>query len=219
MPGHQRLVRTISTSLCAQLAADRTTDVAHLPAADVLAYTQRLFMTAMQADSVHLLAILTAATERGMQPAEVGRQLGQDAMIETVKNCAAARPLALRLAQTEQGQQAMAAQMPKLNPAEEKVLQPITAALCAELTARNAQKPFASLTPAGRQQVFMAALHKAFKPHTAVLLRYYGSARLDAQLRSGELDGKIGSLMPQHGQCGQYLLLIGNDRLAAPAKP
>ena len=214
LPGHAHLVRTISASLCEQLAHDRTTDVARLSSADAMAYAQRLFTTAMQSDSVRLLAMMTTANERGTAPAQVAQLLGHDAMQLLTQNCPAARPLVVRLAQTEQGQRAMAAQVPRLPPAEQKVLLPITAALCTELSAHQSAAAFARLSPAGRRQVFMTALHKAFKPQTAALLRYYGPAKLDAQLRSGELDGKIGTLMPTRAGCGQYLLLIGVDRMA-----
>lgn len=218
LAGHARLVRTISNSLCAQLTAPGAPDVSRMSSPAVMAYGQQLFIKAMQSDSASVIAMMTSAAERGMQPAQVGQQLGRDAMLDLTKSCPAARPLAVRLAQTEQAQQAMAAQMPALSPAERKVLQPIAAALCTDLNARNAKAPFAKLTPEGRQQVFMGALQKAFKPQTAALLRYYGSAKLDAQMRSGELDGKIGSLMPSQGSCGQYLVLIGADRLDGKIK-
>ena len=218
LAGHARLVRTISSSICAQLAEPGAPDVSRMSSPAVMAYGQELFIKAMQSDSASVIAMMTSAAERGMPPAQVGQQLGRDAMLNLTKSCPAARPLAVRLVQTEQGQQAMAAQMPALSPAERKVLQPIAAALCTDLNGRDAKAPFAKLTPEGRHQVFMAALHKAFKPQTAALLHYYGAAKLDAQLRSGELDGKIGSLMPSQGTCGQYLVLIGADRLNGKIK-
>lgn len=219
LPGHAQLVRAISASLCTQLANDHTTNVAKMSSPDAMAYVQGLFVKAMQADSVHLLAMMSAAAERGIQPMQVGQALGRDAMLEITKNCPASRPLAVRLSQTEQGQQAMAANMPKLAAAEQKALLPVTVALCAELDASNAKTPFAQLTPAGRQRVFIAAMQKAFKLHTAALNRFYGPAKLDELLRSGEFDGKVASLMAQQGKCSQYLVLIGSDRLAEEKKP
>lgn len=112
----------------------------------------------------------------------------------------------------------MAAQMPKLEPAEKKVLEPITVALCTELNAQNKQGSFSKLSPTAREKLFMSAVQKAYKNHTAALTRYYGAAKLDAKLRSGELDGKVSSLMPSQTGCGQYLLLVGADRLAEKNK-
>lgn len=173
----------------------------------------------MQRDSVRLKAMMQDAADQGRQPDQVGQVLGRDAMIELAKNCPAAVPLALGLVQTEQGQRAMASQAPKLPPGELKVLQPLAAAMCAELDASNAKKPFRSLTPTGRQQVFMTTLQKVFRLHTVALQRYYGNTQLNKQLSTGELDGKIGAVMSLQHNCGQYLLLIGADQQARPRKP
>lgn len=101
LAGHAQLVRIISTSICKQLTTNHTTDLAKLSSAEVMTYAQGLFINAMQADSVRLIAMMTVASERGLAPTEVGRWLGHDAMINLAISCSAARPLALRLGQTE----------------------------------------------------------------------------------------------------------------------
>ena len=220
LPGHARLVRALSATLCTELSSPQAPDLNKLPSAGVMQYAQGLFVTAMQRDSAQVLALLEKAAAQGIQPAEAARQLGHDAMVAVAKNCPAARPLALRLAQTEPGQQALAAQKAKLPPAEQKALQPVANALCATLNASNARAPFAKLTAAGRKQVLMRSIQKAFKPNTAALTRFYGPARLDALLRSGEFDGRVASLMLGQNMCTEYILLVGSDRLAEQdAKP
>jgi hypothetical protein len=54
----------------------------------------------------------------------------------------------------------------------------------------------------------MQALHSEFKAHTDAMVRYYGPARIDAELRSGRLDQKIMGLMSQLPDCGRYLVLL-----------
>lgn len=214
LPGHARLVRSLSAALCADLSSSQAPDLSQMPSAGVMQYAQSLFTTAMRRDSTHVLALFKAAATRGMQPTDVARLLGRDAMMSAARTCPAARPLAIRLAQTEQGQQAIAAQQPKLPAAEQKVLQPIANDLCAVLNASNTRAPFARLTPAGRKQAFMGAVQQVFKPHTAALNRFYGPVKYAALLRNGQLDGRIASLMVSQGKCSEYLLLIGSDRLA-----
>ncbi|WP_305018423.1 hypothetical protein [Hymenobacter cheonanensis] len=214
--GHLRLVHTLSQALCTRLTNDHTTKFAALTSAQAMQLTQQLFTEAMQQDSVAVLALMEKGARQNLTPQQVGQLLGKDVVISLGQSCPASLPLITRLVQTEQGQQALAAQQTAaMSAAEKKVLQPLAAALCTQLALGDAKVPFASLSPGQRQQTVMAALQKAFKQNTPQLLKYYGEAQLDKKLRSGELDTKIGMLAPSQGSCAQYIMLI---KAAKPTK-
>lgn len=220
LPGHRQLVRSLSAALCTELSSSQAPNLAAMPSADVLPYAQGLFTKVMRRDSARVVALFEAAAARGIQPTAAAQLVGRDAMLSVAKTCPAARPLALRLSQTEQGQRAIAAQQPKLPLAERNALLPVAHDLCAALSASNARTPLSSLTAAGRKQVVVRAIQKAFKPHTAALNRFYGPAKLDALLRNGEFDGRVASLMISQHLCTEYLILVGSDRLNEPgARP
>lgn len=214
LPGHAQRVRSLSATLCAALSSPQAPDLSKMSTAGVVQYAQGLFENAMRRDSTRVSALFEAAAARGIQPADAARLLGHDAMANVARTCPAARPLAIRLAQTEPGQQAIAAQQPKLPLAEQNALQPVANDLCTALNAASAHAPFAQLTPAGRKQMFMSAVQKVFTTRTAALKRFYGPAKYAALLRNGQLDSRIASLMVSQGKCSVYLLLIGSDRLA-----
>lgn len=214
--GHAHLVRKLSQALCTKLTNDHTTKFTALTSAQAMQLTQNLFTEALQHDSVAVLAMMQKGAQQNLSPQQIGQLLGKDVVISLGQNCLASLPLITQLMQTEQGQQTLAAQQAlAMSAAEKKVLQPLAAALCAQLALGDAKVPFASLSAGQRQQAVMAALQKAFKQNTPQLLRYYGEAQLDKKLRSGELDTKIGMLAPSQGACAQYIMLI---RAAKPAK-
>lgn len=219
LPGHARLVRTISATLCAELSSPQAPDLDQLSPPAALQYAQKLFASALRRDSVQLHAMMKHAAPQGQSPTDVARLLGRDALLAAATTCPAAQTLAARLVQAGPVRQALAVRQPPLPPAEEQALLPVASALCHELQARNARAPFGKLTPAERQRVYMEAVQKSFRPQTAALNRFYGPAKLDALLRSGEFDGRVARLMASRGLCTEYLVLIGTDRPAPRRKP
>jgi len=214
--GHAHLVRKLSQALCTKLSADHTTSFAALTSAQAMQLTQQLFTEAMQHDSVAVMAMMEKGVQQNLPPQQVGQLLGKDVVISLGQNCPASLPLITRLVQTEQGQQTLAAQQAAaMSATEKKVLQPVAAALCSQLSLSTTKVPFAKLSSAQQQRVFGAAMQQAFKQNTPQLRKYYGDAQLDKKLRSGEIDNKVGLLTASQGDCAQYMLLL---KTAKPAQ-
>ncbi|MGI4740924.1 MAG: hypothetical protein ACRYG7_37630 [Janthinobacterium lividum] len=146
--GHARLVRKLSQELCTTLTNDHTTAFASLSTDQAMQLTQQLFTTAMQRDSVALLAMMEKAVQQNLAPQQVGQLLGRDVVVSLSKTCPASLPLLARLSQTEQAQQAMGAARPNVSETEKKILQPMATHLCTQLGAANAKAALANQTPA-----------------------------------------------------------------------
>jgi hypothetical protein len=210
LPGHAATVRRLSRAFCQQLTArSRQTALAALSPEAAQSLVLREYSTVLQADTAAvglLLAESQHASEDQSDATEA--RLSQQVLRVSYESCPASRLLAASLSQTAGARQYASAHALAVAPAERRVLLPVAVAMCGRLAATNARTPLAKLSLQQRRQRFMQALHSEFKAHTDAMVRYYGPARIDAELRSGRLDQKIMGLMSQLPDCGRYLVLL-----------
>lgn len=210
LPGHAAAVRRLSRAFCQQLTArSRQTALAALSPEAAQALVLREYSTVLEADTAAVRLLVAESqhlTEDQMEAAEI--RLSQQVLRANYESCPASRLLAASLSQTAGARRYASAHAPALAPAERRALLPVAAAMCSRLSAANARMPLARLSLQKRRQQFMQILHGEFKAHTNEMVRYYGPARIDAELRSGRLDQKIMSLMGQLPDCARYLVLL-----------
>lgn len=207
--GHAHLVRTLSQELCTKLANDHTTNFANLTTDQAMQLTQQLFTEVMQRDSVAVLAMMAKGAQQNIQPQQVGQLLGRDVVVSLSKTCPASLPLIARLSQTEQAQQAIAAQQPTISEAEKKALQPLATHLCGQLALADAKTPLAKQTLAQRNTLFTDLIKKEFTAGRPQLLRYYSAAQLADKVRMEEIGRKVAFLMLTQKNCASYIMLMG----------
>lgn len=210
LPGHAAAVRRLGRAFCQQLTAQsRQAALASLSPAAAQTLVLREYSTVLQADTAAVRLLLA---ESQHLPEDQGEALqtrfSQQVLRANYESCPAARLLAASLSQTAGARQYASAHAPALAPAERRVLLPVAVAMCGRLATTNARTPLAKLALGQRRQRFMQVLHSEFKAHTDAMVRYYGPARIDAELRSGRLDQKIISLMGQLPDCARYLVLL-----------
>jgi len=198
--------------MCTQLANDHVTAIDKLGKPETLKFTEQLFTTALQADSVALLSMMAAGAKQNQSAQMMGQQLGRDAMVQLSKNCPAALPLILKLGQTDQAKQAAMASLPAASAAEKKVLQPLANNLCARLSAADAKAPLLKRTAAERENLLVTAIQQEIKASRPGLLRYYSAAQLADKPALEEIIKKVCGLMVAQDTCASYLTLMGVDK-------
>lgn len=211
--GHGLMVRKLSQAMCAAVTKDPSLAFDKMSPADAMQFTQRLFVQAMQRDSVAFIAMIKAATKQGQTSQQVGQEIGKDVMVNLARNCPAAMPLVMRLAQSEQAQQAANAKMPTATEVEKKTLQPMANHLCAQLDAANAKQEFDKMDKAQRWALSNKLLQQEFATNRTKLLAYYSKAQLDDKQQREEIGKKIAGLMMAQGSCAKYLVIIGVDAI------
>jgi hypothetical protein len=212
--GHAQLVRKLEQALCTKLSNDRTTKFADLTTDQAMQLTQQLFTEVMQHDSVAVLAMMEKGAQQNLQPQQIGQLLGRDVVVSLSKTCPASLPLIARLSQTEQAQQAVAAQQPAISEPEKKALQPLATHLCAQLALADAKTPLTKQTPTQRNALFTNLIQKEFITGRPQLLRYYSAAQLADQTRMEEIGQKIAFLMLAQKNCAPYIMLMGADNVS-----
>ena len=212
--GHSRMVRKIHDAICTSITNDRAAAFDQMTPPDAIQYMQQLFVKAVQRDSVAFLALINSASKKGMSSQSVGMQLGKDVVVMMSRTCPAALPLITRLSQSEQAKQAAGTAMPVVTEVEKKVLQPITAKICTQLTAADAKQALSKRTPSQRNELFTTIMVKEFQAGRAQLLRYYSAAQLNDEQQRQEIGKKIGVLMLEEKGCGGYIVLIGADEIS-----
>lgn len=210
LPGHAAAVRRLGRAFCQQLTAQsHQMALAALSPEAAQALVLREYTTVLQADTAAVRLLLAESQDLPEDQGDaVEIRLSQQVLRANYESCPASRLLAASLSQTAGARQYARAHAPTLAPAERRVLLPVAVAMCGRLATTNARTPLARLSLKQRRQQFMQVLHSEFKTHTAAMVRYYGPARIDAELRSGRLDQKIMSLMSQLPDCARYLVLL-----------
>jgi len=211
--GHSRMVRKLSQAMCGGVTNNRSTAFEKMSPAEAMQYTQKLFVQAMQSDSVAFLNMLNEAAKRGQSTQQVAQDLGKDVMVNMARNCPAAMPLIMRLSQTEEAQKAANVKLPSVTEVEKKTLQPMANHLCAQLDAANAKQPFDKMPVADRGALFNKLIVQEFAGSRTKLLTYYSKAQLDDNQQREEIGKKIASLMMAQGACATYLVVIGMDAI------
>ncbi|QKG54150.1 hypothetical protein [Hymenobacter sp. BRD67] len=208
--GHAATVRRLSRAFCQQVTArGHQTALAALSPEAAQALVLREYSTVLQADTAAVRLLVAESQRLSEDQNDVAEtRLSRQVLIANYESCPAGRLLAASLSQTTGARQYASAHAPALAPAERRVLLPLAVAMCSRLTAANARAPLAQLSLRQRRQRFMQVLHNEFKAHTDAMVRYYGPARIDTELRSGRLDQKIMSLMGQLPDCARYLVLL-----------
>ncbi len=215
--GHAHLVRYVSTTLCNRLTNDHSTDFDKLTPPAAMALITKLFTEALQSDSVALLAIIAKAQKLGIEPTQLGQQLGKDAIIQLSQDCPAALPLIVRLGQTEQVQQLASTRATTIGELERKAIEPLATTICTLLAAANAKTPFLKLEPAQRRKLFEQLFEQEFARNRPQLLRYYSAVQLTDEQSRRAIGEKMSYLMMQHPDCAQHLMIIGADELRQQA--
>lgn len=193
----QRLIEQASADICQQLEQENQKNpLARLSKAEAEQLFGRLFLQAATSNA-ELAALLTSIGERGAR--EEGEQLGRRVGLLLMRDCPLGQQLFMRLGGEQLNQQL------GLRPEETRLLQPIAAAMCRDLSPRITEMQ--QLTPTQRMALVTEALGSKMQPHARQLNKFYGAN----VLREGEiqkLGSKIFALMAP--QCPEVLILFAD---------
>lgn len=196
LPGHARLVRSLSTAMCEQLATQyRALDLSQLVPDSAQQLLVRLSYQALMTYPDEVERMVAASPT----PDATGAGLVQAAHQQLAMQCPAARPLLARI-----GMQ-YAAQPTVVTSAERPLLSTVARSICQRLDAADAHQPFAKLTPGERVLAVNRATDAAMLAHRQQLTAFYQTdLSADPALRL-----KIGQLVLE--QCPTYLLQVSRD--------
>jgi hypothetical protein len=210
----------MSVGMCDRLAKEsQKTDLTKLTAAESEALLKRLLLGAMGDNFLAFSALLEHSGTTS--PADLGRAIGEQAVVEMVQRCPSAGPLLAKAGSAHMGAQI------EITAAERPTLLAITQAACKRLDGENAKQPFSKLTSAQRSDLIKQTLSGTFLSNADELTAQYGEGIMGDKTRGEEIGKKIAMLMLE--VCPTYIMQVGQDELArkrlptakptAPAKP
>ncbi|SDY16518.1 hypothetical protein [Hymenobacter psychrophilus] len=193
----RRLIQQASADICQQLKLENQKNpLARLSQTEAEQLFGRLFLQAATRNA-ELAALLTSIGERRAR-AE-GEQLGRRVGLLLMQECPMGQQLFMRLGGEQLNQQL------GLRPEETKLLQPLAAAMCRDLSPRVTEMQ--QLAPAQRMALVTQALGSTMKPRAKQLNKFYGtSVFLDGEIE--KLGSKIFALMAP--QCPEVLILFAD---------
>jgi hypothetical protein len=144
-------------------------------------------------------------------PTDLGRAIGEQAVVEMVQRCPTAGPLLAKI-----GNNRMKAQV-EITAAERPTLLAIAQDACKRLDAENAKKPFEKLTSAQRSDLIKQTLMGSFLSSSQELTAQYGDNVMEDKVQGEEIGKKIAMLMLE--SCPTYIMQVGQDELARRRLP
>jgi len=205
VPGQARFTHRMSAGMCDRLAQEgQKTDLSKLTGPESEALLKRVLLGAM-GDSFTEFSVLMEKAPGGTA-GDLGRAIGEQAVIEMVQRCPSAAPLVAKVGSMRTGTAIEVA------PAERPTLLAIAQAACKQLDAENAKQPFDKLTPAQRGAVLQRVLGGAFLSSSNELTAQYGEGVMEDRAKGEEIGKKIALLMLE--ACPTYILQAGQDELA-----
>ena len=206
--GQAHFVRHLSTSMCQHMATEmQGKEAGKLSADECQALFGKLVLSSMADNLSEFQTVLKQA--KSVDADALGQQMGEQAVIQLMQACPAARPVIIRMGMLSSGL------TEGVEPAERSVLLPIVQSICQRLDEENAKQPLEKRTPAQRSELMETEMQGALLAKSSDLTGYYGDEALEDSKLSEQIGQKIGILMAE--QCPSYLLMAAQDA-EAPAE-
>ena len=203
--GQARFTHRMSAGMCDRLAQEsQKADLSKLTGAESEALLKRLLLGAMGDNFTEFSALMEKAGTN--QTADLGRAIGEQAVLEMVQRCPSAGPLVAKVGSLHTGTSI------EITPAERPTLLAIAQATCKQLDAENAKQPFDKLTPAQRNARLQQVLGGTFLSNSEELTAQYGDGVMTDKPQAEEIGKKIAILMLE--TYPTYILQAGQDELA-----
>lgn len=202
--GQARFTHRLSAGMCDRLAQEsQKTDLSKLTGPESEALLKRVLLGAMGDNFTEFSGLMEKAPGSA---ANLGRAIGEQAVLEMVQRCPSAGPLVARVGGLHSGASL------EITPAERPTLLAIAQAACRQLDAENAKQSFDKRTPAQRSDLLKQVLGSAFLKSSAELTAQYGDEVMADKAQGEEIGKKIALLMLE--ACPSYILQAGQDELA-----
>lgn len=204
--GQARFVKLMSTSMCNRLGQEsQKADLSTLSPTESEALLKKIMLGSM-GDNFAEFSALLEKTSKGKAEI-VGRDIGEQAVLELMKSCPKAAPLLAKA-----GSNHVSGGI-EITPAERGVLLPITQDACQRLEAENAKQPLDQRTPAQRTAVLQQVMQGVFMSHSDALEQQYGEEVMQDASQAETVGKKMGLLMVE--LCPTCIMQAGRDHLAS----
>ncbi len=211
--GQARFVHRMSAGMCDRLAQEgQKADLSKLTAAESEALLKRVMLGAMGDNFAEFSALMEKAGT--ISPADLGRAIGEQAVLEMMGRCASAGSLLAKIGGARTGTSI------EVTPAERPTLLAVTQAACKQFDAENAKQPIDKLTPSQRASLIEQVIGGVFLSHSEELAAQYGDDVMTDKAQLENIGRKVGILMLE--TCPTYILQAGRDEIArrqSPATP
>jgi hypothetical protein len=203
--GQARFTHRMSAGMCDRLAQEgQKTDLTKLTAAESEELFKSLMLKTMGDNFTEFSALMEKSGS--LSPDELGRNIGEQAVLELIARCPSAGPLVAKMGGARLGKSV------EITAAERPTLLVVAQATCKQLDAENAKQPFDKLTAAQRNTLLQQTLVAAFVNNTNELTAQYGEDVMADKAQGEEIGKKIALLMLEI--CPGYIMEVGRDEIA-----